>query len=133
MAKPGLDGHDRGAKIIARALRDAGVTIASHSVTHSDFGRLTATEARHELEVSRHRLRQMLDIETDEFAIPLGQSRNWTEAAGQAATDAGYRTIYAQAVNTRPAGTVARTFITRVDRPALFRAALAGAYDDWEE
>jgi methylmalonyl-CoA mutase C-terminal domain/subunit len=24
MAKPGLDGHDRGAKVIARALRDAG-------------------------------------------------------------------------------------------------------------
>ena len=24
VAKPGLDGHDRGAKIIARALRDAG-------------------------------------------------------------------------------------------------------------
>ena len=26
IAKPGLDGHDRGAKIIARALRDAGLT-----------------------------------------------------------------------------------------------------------
>ena len=24
VAKPGLDGHDRGAKVIARALRDAG-------------------------------------------------------------------------------------------------------------
>jgi methylmalonyl-CoA mutase C-terminal domain/subunit len=24
VAKPGLDGHDRGAKIVARALRDAG-------------------------------------------------------------------------------------------------------------
>ena len=27
LAKPGLDGHDRGAKIIARALRDAGVEV----------------------------------------------------------------------------------------------------------
>lgn len=27
MAKPGLDGHDRGAKIIARALRDAGMEV----------------------------------------------------------------------------------------------------------
>lgn len=27
MAKPGLDGHDRGAKIIARALRDAGFEV----------------------------------------------------------------------------------------------------------
>jgi len=27
VAKPGLDGHDRGAKIVARALRDAGVEV----------------------------------------------------------------------------------------------------------
>jgi methylmalonyl-CoA mutase, C-terminal domain len=27
LAKPGLDGHDRGAKIIARALRDAGMEV----------------------------------------------------------------------------------------------------------
>lgn len=27
MAKPGLDGHDRGAKVIARALRDAGMEV----------------------------------------------------------------------------------------------------------
>src|SRR5207237_4281433 len=26
-AKPGLDGHDRGAKVIARALRDAGMEV----------------------------------------------------------------------------------------------------------
>ena len=29
VAKPGLDGHDRGAKIIARALRDAGMEVIS--------------------------------------------------------------------------------------------------------
>jgi methylmalonyl-CoA mutase C-terminal domain/subunit len=27
VAKPGLDGHDRGAKIIARALKDAGMEV----------------------------------------------------------------------------------------------------------
>ena len=27
VAKPGLDGHDRGAKVIARALRDAGFEV----------------------------------------------------------------------------------------------------------
>src|SRR5437016_13999378 len=27
VAKPGLDGHDRGAKIVARALRDAGMEV----------------------------------------------------------------------------------------------------------
>ena len=27
VAKPGLDGHDRGAKVIAQALRDAGMEV----------------------------------------------------------------------------------------------------------
>ena len=27
VAKPGLDGHDRGAKVVARALRDAGMDV----------------------------------------------------------------------------------------------------------
>ena len=27
LAKPGLDGHDRGAKVVARALRDAGIEV----------------------------------------------------------------------------------------------------------
>jgi methylmalonyl-CoA mutase, C-terminal domain len=30
VAKPGLDGHDRGAKIIARALRDGGFEVVSN-------------------------------------------------------------------------------------------------------
>ena len=29
VAKPGLDGHDRGAKVVARALRDAGFEVIS--------------------------------------------------------------------------------------------------------
>ena len=33
IAKPGLDGHDRGAKIIARALRDAGMEVI-YTVLH---------------------------------------------------------------------------------------------------
>ena len=108
-----------------------GRILAYHS--HPDFGQLEPGEARRELETSREQLRRVLDAETDEFAIPLGQSSNWTQAAGLAAAEAGYTTVYAQCVNTRPEGTIERTFITRIDRPVLFRAALAGAYDDWEE
>jgi peptidoglycan/xylan/chitin deacetylase (PgdA/CDA1 family) len=115
------------------ALREGGITLASHSVTHPDFGRLEPGEARRELEVSRERLHRVLGIETREFAIPLGQSGNWGPAAALAAAEAGYTSVYAQCVNSRPEGTIARTFITRIDRPMLFRAALAGAYDSWEE
>ena len=32
IAKPGLDGHDRGAKVVARALRDGG-----HEVIYTGF------------------------------------------------------------------------------------------------
>jgi peptidoglycan/xylan/chitin deacetylase (PgdA/CDA1 family) len=109
------------------------MTLASHSVTHADFGRLEPGDARRELEVSRERLRRVLGVETSEFAIPMGQARNWNPAAAQAAAGADYTTVYAQCVNSRPEGTIARTFITRIDRPVLFRAALAGAYDNWQE
>lgn len=115
------------------ALQDQGMALASHSVTHRDFGTLKADEARRELEVSRERMARMLDLDVDEFAIPFGQSRNWTDAATLEAKRAGYSTVYAQSVDTRPEGTVARTFITAIDRPPIFRAALAGAYDRWEE
>lgn len=115
------------------ALRATGMTLASHSVSHPDFGRLDPGAARAELAESRVRMREVLGEDVEEFAIPFGQSANWTDTARRAATDAGYTTVYAQAVDTRPAGTVPRTFITRIDRPRLFRAALAGHYDRWEE
>jgi peptidoglycan/xylan/chitin deacetylase (PgdA/CDA1 family) len=116
-----------------RALMAAGMSVGSHSVTHRDFARLDARQARAELEDSRARIRTMLDLETDEFAIPLGQSHNWSALASRLAAEAGYTTVFAQCVDSRPAGTVARTFITRIDRPLMFRAALAGAFDNWEE
>jgi peptidoglycan/xylan/chitin deacetylase (PgdA/CDA1 family) len=115
------------------ALQEGGMSLGSHSVTHPNFARLEPGEVRRELETSREQLHRALDVDTDEFAIPLGQASNWTQAAGIAAAQAGYTKVYAQCVNTRPEGTIGRTFISRIDRPMLFRAALAGAYDGWEE
>jgi peptidoglycan/xylan/chitin deacetylase (PgdA/CDA1 family) len=113
-------------------LEAAGVTLASHSASHPDFGRLDAAAAERELVESRTRLEKMIGHEIDEFAIPFGQSANWTPEAGAIAGRV-YRTVYAQAVDTRPAGTIPRTFITQIDRPLIFRAALNGAFDNWEE
>lgn len=42
VAKPGLDGHDRGAKIIARALRDAGFEVIYTGVHQSPEQIVTA-------------------------------------------------------------------------------------------
>ncbi|MEJ3652893.1 polysaccharide deacetylase family protein [Actinomycetes bacterium KLBMP 9759] len=114
-------------------LADDGVTIASHSVTHPNFSTLSHGEIVAELAESREALRRNVGIDSTEFAIPFGQSGNWPAEAQAAAAQAGYRTVYAQSVQRRPAGTVARTFVTKFDDERIFRAALAGAFDRWEE
>ena len=54
VAKPGLDGHDRGAKVVARALRDAG-----HEVIYTGL---------------RRTAQQIVDTVRDEDAMFLGLS-----------------------------------------------------------
>ena len=46
VAKPGLDGHDRGAKVIARALRDAGMEVIYTGIrqTHEQIVNATIQE-----------------------------------------------------------------------------------------
>lgn len=114
-------------------LAASGVEIGSHSVTHSDFGVLSPERCEQELEESRRIIQDRLGFTPEAFAIPLGQSGNWSAAAARAARKAGYATIYAQAEETRPAETVARTFVTHFDGDYIFRVLLRGAYDRWEE
>jgi peptidoglycan/xylan/chitin deacetylase (PgdA/CDA1 family) len=114
-------------------LAAAGAEIGSHSVTHPNFGWLDASATIDELGRSQRTIEERLGITPTSFAIPLGQSDNWTSLASNAARETGYTTIYAQAEDTRPAGTVARTFVTRWDGDRVFRAALGGAFDRWEE
>jgi peptidoglycan/xylan/chitin deacetylase (PgdA/CDA1 family) len=110
-----------------------GVEIGSHSMSHPDFGLLPPDAARHELVESRRLIEARTGILTTSFAIPLGQSMNWSTAARAAAKEAGYEFVYAQSVLKRPPGTVPRTFITRGDDRRTFKAALEGAFDAWEE
>jgi methylmalonyl-CoA mutase C-terminal domain/subunit len=42
IAKPGLDGHDRGAKVVARALRDAGMEVI-YTGLHQTPGQIVET------------------------------------------------------------------------------------------
>ncbi|HZU77922.1 MAG TPA: polysaccharide deacetylase family protein, partial [Dehalococcoidia bacterium] len=114
-------------------LAQQGATIASHSVTHPNFARLDREGAMQELVESRQTLAARVGICTTEFAIPMGQSHDWTDVAHTAALAAGYQTVYAQSVQRRHPRTVARTFVTRFDGSRLFRAALRGSYDGWEE
>jgi peptidoglycan/xylan/chitin deacetylase (PgdA/CDA1 family) len=110
-----------------------GVEIGSHSATHPDFGRIQEAQLADELIGSRKKIEQRLGFAPVSFAIPLGQSANWTNAAAAIARDAGYEIIYAQAEEMRPPDTVPRTFVTQFDGPRIFGALLNGAYDRWEE
>lgn len=110
-----------------------GAVLGSHSMTHPDFGKLEPSQISDELEGSRQMFEKRLGFLPDEFAIPFGGSANWTGVAHEAARRAGYDTIYAQAEETRPPGTVARTFVTKFDHDRTFKALLRGAYDRWEE
>jgi peptidoglycan/xylan/chitin deacetylase (PgdA/CDA1 family) len=110
-----------------------GVEIGSHSVTHPDFASLPPDAAYRELVESRWLIEARTGIRPNAFAIPMGQSMNWSADAQKAAREAGYEFIYAQSVLKRPLGTVPRTFITRLDDRRIFKAALEGAFDAWEE
>jgi peptidoglycan/xylan/chitin deacetylase (PgdA/CDA1 family) len=114
-------------------LARAGATLGSHSVSHPNFGRLELEAARAELVESRRAIEAGTGLAIDTFAIPFGQSGDWSEACSEVAREAGYRVVYAQAIETRRPGTVPRSFITGYDDDAVFLAALEGAFDRWEE
>ena len=50
VAKPGLDGHDRGAKVVARALRDAGFEVI-YTGLHQTSEQIVATAVQEDVEV----------------------------------------------------------------------------------
>jgi peptidoglycan/xylan/chitin deacetylase (PgdA/CDA1 family) len=114
-------------------LAAAGAEIGSHSVTHPNFSELEPSQIADELGRSRRTIEERMGIDTTSFAIPFGQSMNWPGLAAAAAREVGYSTVYAQAEETRPAGTVARTFVTGFDADRIFRSLLGGAFDRWEE
>jgi peptidoglycan/xylan/chitin deacetylase (PgdA/CDA1 family) len=115
------------------SLAAEGATIGSHSMTHRNFRYLSAQELEDELFESRRTIAARTGITPDTFAIPFGQRRDWSPQAALAARAAGYEAVYAQSELRRPAGTLGRTFMTRFDDEWIFRAALKGAFDRWEE
>ncbi|MFH0958541.1 MAG: cobalamin B12-binding domain-containing protein [Pseudomonadota bacterium] len=50
IAKPGLDGHDRGAKVIALALRDAGMEVL-YSGLHQSIDQIVSTAVQESVDV----------------------------------------------------------------------------------
>ena len=110
-----------------------GVEIGSHSVSHPNFGKIPAAQAQWELAESQRVIAARTGIRPNTFAIPMGQSGDWTAAAQAHAGMAGYEFIYAQSFDRRPPGTVPRTFIAGSDSARIFKGALRGVFDQWEE
>ena len=110
-----------------------GAAIGSHSVNHPNFSRISADEAVMQLRTSRETISARLGLAPDAFAIPFGRSSDWTAATSESAALAGYDMVVAQSEDARPPGTVPRTFVAGSDTRTTFRAALEGAFDDWEE
>ena len=50
VAKPGLDGHDRGAKVVAQALRDAGMEVI-YTGLHQTIDQITSTAIQEDVDV----------------------------------------------------------------------------------
>ena len=50
IAKPGLDGHDRGAKVVAQALRDAGMEVI-YTGLHQTIDQITSTAVQESVDV----------------------------------------------------------------------------------
>jgi len=50
VAKPGLDGHDRGAKVVAQALRDAGMEVI-YTGLHQTIEQITSTAIQEDVDV----------------------------------------------------------------------------------
>jgi peptidoglycan/xylan/chitin deacetylase (PgdA/CDA1 family) len=114
-------------------IASGGVEVGSHSATHRNFGHIEEARARTEFAQSIETMHARLGYKPEVFAIPFGQSMNWSATADRCAREAGFTTIYAQAEETRPANTIPRTFVTSFDDDRIFKALLAGAYDRWEE
>ena len=110
-----------------------GASIGSHSMTHPRFSQISPDAAVYELAESRRVIQSRIGLDTRDFAIPFGQSRDWDRTHTRAAYAAGYDAIFAQSQARRPVGTVGRTFITRFDGDRIFQAALEGRFDTWEE
>ena len=72
VAKPGLDGHDRGAKVVARALRDAGMEVI-YTGLHQTPEQIVADRARR----GRRRRRPVGAVRCPHDAVRAGWSTCW--------------------------------------------------------
>ena len=109
-----------------------GMSIGSHSVSHTDFASLNATQTLEELLDSADAIESHLGSRVDEFAIPYGKARNWSQSAHDAAC-LRYANIYSYCERGHFPGTVGRTPLLSFDGLGGFIAAVEGRLDRWHD
>jgi len=111
-------------------MRDAGVDIQSHTVSHSDLraktGKTPSYEEwlRNELEGSKHMLEQQLGISVKALAYPYG---NHNEKVRAAAVAAGYEvcfTVYGQRITYHSSPDQLGRYAVESTKPQIFEAAM---------
>jgi len=75
-------------------LRDAGMTLGSHTCTHPILSLLPPDAAQHEIEESRNRLEQELNIQVWALSYPFGDPTSVTSREVTLAERAGYRCAF---------------------------------------
>ena len=75
-----------------RHLRDAGFEIGSHTLNHPDLTRLSPQQIRYELETSRCRLQDKLNVPVDVLSCPFGK---YSPLVSELSAEAGYSGVVA--------------------------------------
>jgi methylmalonyl-CoA mutase, C-terminal domain len=78
VAKPGLDGHDRGAKVIARALRDAGMEVI-YTGLHQSPQQIVETSLQEDADIIGLSVLSGAHMTLFQKVIELLQERNATD------------------------------------------------------
>ncbi|TFG92180.1 MAG: polysaccharide deacetylase family protein [Myxococcales bacterium] len=140
----GLVGRAAGAGISREAhmtwdelaiLRNAGIVIASHALTHRSLARLTDEEARDEAHRSRELLEQRLGVPVGAFAYPFGTRADHGPATDRVLAECGYRlAFHAMHGSIRPGMDPLRLPRVKIEGGEglwLFQLSVMGGMDAW--
>jgi len=115
----------------ARELRDAGHTIGGHTISHPRLGALAREELKREIADDKARTEAELGESLTHFAYPFGRHGDFTEAAREVATQAGYTHIYTAETGffAGDMHAIPRTLIEKEQSIPKVRQWIDGGYD----
>lgn len=133
---PGEREPDTGRLLTAAELREvhaSGISIGAHTVNHPHLAHLDEAAQRHEIEVSKHQLEDILGAPVPAFAYPYGSALDYTEVTEQLVARAGFQQACSNRYghNSPPKNRWAlrRIWIDETDTLASFQDKVSGRLD----